>query len=78
MNLFSQFDLSDKTVVVTGCKRGIGLTMAEAGASIMGVSASLELSGSQVEKEVTALGRSFKAYQCDLNQRSASDESANV
>ena len=75
MNLFPQFDLSGKTALVTGCKRGIGLAMAvglaEAGADIIGVSASLELSGSQVEKEVMALGRTFKAYQCDLSKRSA-------
>jgi len=58
---------------VTGCKRGIGKSMAvglaEAGADIIGVSASLELSGSEIEKEVTALGRSFRAYQCDFGDR---------
>jgi len=73
MNLSSQFDLSGKTALVTGCKRGIGRAMAiglaEAGADIIGVSASLELAGSQVEKEVTALGRTFRAYQCDLSNR---------
>ncbi|MCL4162365.1 UNVERIFIED_CONTAM: hypothetical protein GTU68_056007, partial [Idotea baltica] len=45
--------------------------LAEAGADILGVSASLETSGSEVEKEVTALGRSFKAYQCDFSDREA-------
>ncbi len=45
--------------------------LAEAGADITGVSVSLELSGSQVEEEVTALGRTFKAYQCDLADRPA-------
>jgi 2-dehydro-3-deoxy-D-gluconate 5-dehydrogenase len=58
---------------VTGCKRGIGkamaLGLAEAGADIVGVSASLELEGSEIEKEVTALGRSFHAYQCDFAER---------
>lgn len=61
--------------MVTGCKRGIGKAMAvalaSAGADIIGVSASLELSGSDVEKEVTTLGRSFKAYQCDFSSRTA-------
>ena len=69
------FDLSGKTAVVTGCKRGIGRGMAEAlanaGADIVGVSASLETSGSEIEKSVTAMGRSFKAYQCDFSDRAA-------
>jgi 2-deoxy-D-gluconate 3-dehydrogenase len=69
------FDLSGKTAIVTGCKRGIGRGMAvglaEAGADIIGVSASLESSGSVVEQEVTALGRSFTAYQCDFSDRAA-------
>jgi 2-deoxy-D-gluconate 3-dehydrogenase len=69
------FSLQNKTVLVTGCKRGIGKAMAiglaAAGADIIGVSASLESSGSEVEKAVTALGRSFTAYRCDFNNRSS-------
>ncbi len=69
------FSLSGKTALVTGCKRGIGFAMAqglaEAGADIIGVSASLELTGSAVEKAVTALGRKFTAYQCDFSDRDA-------
>lgn len=69
------FDLSGKTALVTGCKRGIGkgmaLGLAEAGANIIGVSASLEESGSVVEKEVQALGREFTGYQCDFSDREA-------
>ncbi len=73
--ILENFDLSGKTALVTGCKRGIGFAMAvglaEAGANIIGVSASLESNGSAIEEAVTALGKSFKAYQCDFSDRSA-------
>ncbi|MCL4149237.1 UNVERIFIED_CONTAM: hypothetical protein GTU68_014657 [Idotea baltica] len=75
MSILDHFKLDGKTALVTGCKRGIGKAMAiglaEAGADIIGVSASLESSGSEVEKAVTALGRNFKAYQCDFSDRKA-------
>lgn len=73
MNILQYFSLEGKTAVVTGCKRGIGLGMAvalaEAGADIIGVSATLEKSGSDVEQAVTALGRKFFAYQADFSDR---------
>ena len=73
MNIISQFDLTGKTAIVTGCNRGIGKAMAiglaEAGADIIGVSGSLELSGSDVEKEVTTVGKKFKAFQADFSDR---------
>ncbi len=73
MGILDKFSLEGKTALVTGCKRGIGkgmaIALAEAGANIIGVSASLELSGSSIEKEVTALGKSFTAYQCDFGDR---------
>ena len=71
MNLF---DLSGKTAVVTGCKRGIGYAMAlglaEAGADIIGVSASLA-PGSAVEGAVLQSGRKFHSYQCDFSDRNS-------
>ncbi|MBK1789937.1 SDR family NAD(P)-dependent oxidoreductase [Persicirhabdus sediminis] len=76
--MLQQFELKGKVALVTGCKRGIGKAMAvalaEAGADILGVSASLELSGSEVAKEVEALGRKFTAYQCDFSKREALSE----
>ena len=75
MSILDTFSLEGKTAIVTGCKRGIGKAMAiglaEAGANIIGVSASMELSNSDVEKEVIARGKNFKAYQCDFSDRKA-------
>jgi 2-deoxy-D-gluconate 3-dehydrogenase len=73
--LMNSFDLTGKTAIVTGCKRGIGFAiaegLAEAGADIIGVSISLEKSGSAIEKAVTSLGRKFTAYQCDFSDLQA-------
>jgi 2-deoxy-D-gluconate 3-dehydrogenase len=45
--------------------------LAEAGADVVGVSATLEPSGSEVEQKITALGRRFKGYACDFGDRQA-------
>jgi 2-dehydro-3-deoxy-D-gluconate 5-dehydrogenase len=69
------FDLTGQLAVVTGCRRGIGrsmaLALARAGADIIGVSAHLEDVGSAVGAEVEAVGRKFTGHRVDLADRAA-------
>jgi 2-dehydro-3-deoxy-D-gluconate 5-dehydrogenase len=71
----AMFDLTGKLAMVTGAKRGIGLAMASAlasaGADIIGVSATLEASGSAVEQAVTSAGRSFEGHAVDFADAAA-------
>lgn len=73
MGTLDKFRLEGKVALVTGCKRGIGkamaIALAEAGADIIGVSATLEKTGSEVANAITGLGRKFTAYNCDFGDR---------
>ena len=68
------FDLSGRTALVTGCRRGIGkaaaIALAAAGADVVGVSASLDAT-SDVSAAVEAHGRVFRPYRCDFSDRAA-------
>ena len=75
MSVLDLFKLNGKTALVTGCRRGIGMAMAqalaEAGADIVGVSAQMEGADSEIGKYVTSLGRKFYGYACDFSDRKA-------
>ncbi|WP_220749515.1 MULTISPECIES: SDR family oxidoreductase [Jannaschia] len=73
--MLDTFSLAGKTALVTGAKRGIGrgmaVALAEAGADVIGVSATLEAEGSKVGAAVEATGRRFTGYACDFSDRAA-------
>jgi 2-deoxy-D-gluconate 3-dehydrogenase len=66
-------DLSEKTALVTGARRGLGkaiaIGLAKAGADIIGVSAGQEETGSEVQALVEAEGVTFSGRACDLADR---------
>jgi 2-dehydro-3-deoxy-D-gluconate 5-dehydrogenase len=69
------FRVNDKIALVTGCSSGIGMAvaiaLAEAGADIIGVSASLPATGSKVAGAVEAAGKRFFAYKADFSDRAS-------
>jgi len=71
--ILDQFRLDGQTALVTGCRRGIGMALAEAlaeaGADIIGVSSSLRESGEEVADHIAALGHKFFGYKFDLANR---------
>jgi 2-deoxy-D-gluconate 3-dehydrogenase len=77
------FNVTDKVALVTGCRRGIGLAMAEAlaaaGADVVGTSLTLDSGDSEARRSVEAHGRKFTAYRTDLaSQTGAADLAAAV
>lgn len=75
MTTQNPFNLEGKTALVTGCSRGIGYAMAvglaEAGADIIGVSASLAPTGSSIAQAVASVGRKFHGFAADFSDRGA-------
>lgn len=71
----SAFDLAGRTALVTGASRGIGfaiaVALAEAGADIVGASASLDPAGSAIQDAVTARGRTFTGHRVDFSDGDA-------
>ncbi|MDR3495609.1 MAG: 2-dehydro-3-deoxy-D-gluconate 5-dehydrogenase KduD [Ancalomicrobiaceae bacterium] len=63
------FDLTGRTALVTGCRTGLGLgiaeALAEAGADIVGLGSSPM---PEAEARITGLGRRFKAVTADLSE----------
>src|SRR5262249_5590567 len=75
LGILDRFKLDGKTALVTGARRGIGkamaIALAEAGANIVAMSATLEKEGSEIENEIRARAKRFHGYACELGDRRA-------
>jgi 2-deoxy-D-gluconate 3-dehydrogenase len=67
------FDLTGKTALVTGARRGIGKAVAVAlatyGADIVAVSSQMNADESEISAEVKGLGRTFTPIKCDFSDQ---------
>jgi 2-deoxy-D-gluconate 3-dehydrogenase len=71
MSVLNSFSLQGKTALVTGCNKGIGygmtLALAEAGATIIGMSSGGD--DAEIKAAVEKTGQQFSYYQVDLGDR---------
>ncbi len=69
----TDFTVAGRTALVTGCRTGIGraiaLSLAAAGADVIGVSSRLSQDAEELRKSIEAYGRRFQAYDADLGTR---------
>lgn len=69
------FDLTGRTAIVTGARRGIGYAIAEAlaaaGADLIVASAQQEVDGGAIGRRAAELGRSCEAHAVDFSNRAA-------
>jgi len=64
------FALKGRTAICTGATGGIGrelcVTLGEAGCDIVSIQLPLDPAGPSLGEEIKALGRTFKAFECDI------------